>query len=206
MLTVAEILHGDYAAIAQAAGFDSVTQYELWKAIWSTLADRNPHELVWTLERHDPLRGALLPWTFVSNHDVTRIASQVGLKGARVATAALMTIPGMPAIYYGDELGATGVKEERIGGDDAIRPALPEQPALLSGESAETYRLAQLSIQIRRTHPWLVDGACGVTQWDDQRLTWRTTGSDGQWVESMLTVGSEPSVRISDATGELLVV
>lgn len=44
---VAEVIHGDYAAMVDAAGFDSVTQYELWKAIWSGLNDRNFHELDW---------------------------------------------------------------------------------------------------------------------------------------------------------------
>ena len=34
-------------------GFDSVTQYELWKAIWSSLNDGNFHELDWALVRHN---------------------------------------------------------------------------------------------------------------------------------------------------------
>ncbi|MGH3970361.1 MAG: alpha-amylase family glycosyl hydrolase, partial [Mycobacterium sp.] len=38
---LAELIHGDYAAAVQDAGFDSVTQYELWKAIWSSLNDGN---------------------------------------------------------------------------------------------------------------------------------------------------------------------
>ena len=28
-----EVLHGDYASFAEQAGLDSVTQYELWKAL-----------------------------------------------------------------------------------------------------------------------------------------------------------------------------
>ena len=36
---VAEMIHGDYAAMVRDGGLDSVTQYELWKAIWSSLND-----------------------------------------------------------------------------------------------------------------------------------------------------------------------
>src|SRR5437667_388749 len=36
-----EVIHGDYAGFVRDTGVDSVTQYELWKAIWSALNDRN---------------------------------------------------------------------------------------------------------------------------------------------------------------------
>ena len=204
-LVVAEVLHGDYAAIAGQTGFDSITQYELWKALWSSLKDRNPYELVWTLERHARTTGHLLPWTFVGNHDVTRIASQIGGPSARVAWAMLMTLPGMPALYYGDERGLTGDKQERIGGDDAIRPELPDYPPALSGEAAETFRLTQLAIRVRRTHPWLVDASTQVLDRSQHRLTWRTGAFDGEWVQADLDVtADQPRLRISDQTGELL--
>ncbi|NED55040.1 alpha-amylase, partial [Micromonospora aurantiaca] len=42
---VGEVIHGDYPRLVEHTGFDSVTQYELWKAIWSSLNDRNFFEL-----------------------------------------------------------------------------------------------------------------------------------------------------------------
>jgi hypothetical protein len=33
------------------------------------------------------------------------------------------TVGGVPSVYYGDEHAFRGVKEDRAGGDDAIRPA-----------------------------------------------------------------------------------
>ena len=36
-----ELIHGDYVAAIRQGGLDSVTQYELWKAIWSSLNDGN---------------------------------------------------------------------------------------------------------------------------------------------------------------------
>ena len=232
-LTVGEILHGDYAAIAAAACIDSVTQYELWKAIWSSLKDRNPHELVWALQRHatalDARPGCFLPWTFVGNHDVTRIASQVGPHDALVATALLSTLPGMSAIYYGDEFGFTGIKEERLGGDDAVRPALPDDPsALLQPEAgqpdqtdpawgdpaawAETLRQHQLLLGLRRRHPWLQWAGLTITDQPYQRLAYRLTpgpgagGSAGSspWLAVTLDTASQPSrLTISDQSGLL---
>ena len=73
-----ETIHGDYAGYVERSTIDSVTQYELWKAIWSSLHDRNFFELDSALHRHDDLLAAFVPATFIGNHDVTRIATIVG--------------------------------------------------------------------------------------------------------------------------------
>ena len=52
---VGEMIHGDYAQYVADSGLDSVTQYELWHAIWSSLDTVNFHELDWTLRRHRAL-------------------------------------------------------------------------------------------------------------------------------------------------------
>ena len=200
---MAEILHGDYAGIAEETGVDSITQYELWKAIWSSLKDDNPHELMWAIERNERALRAETPWTFVSNHDVTRIFSKVGPQKALMALGILMSLPGAPAIYYGDEWGWTGVKEDRERGDDALRPALPDEPQPLTAQEAETMRMTQLAIRLRRTHPWLVTGSTTVLQSSYDHLVWRTADGDN-WVQADLTAGSAPSLVISDEAGELL--
>ena len=205
-LILAEILHGDYAEIAAQAGFDSVTQYELWKAAWSSLRDRNPHELLWALERHDSLCPHLIAWTFVGNHDVTRIATQIGAVAARVATGIIMTVAGMPALYYGDEFGLTGLKQERFGGDDEIRPRLGPYRRQLEDFEQETLRLTQLAIRIRRCHPWLVRGRTEVSECTQDRISWLTHDQSGAWITAELDVADRPSLRICDQTGELLVL
>jgi cyclomaltodextrinase len=49
-----------------------------------------------------------------------------------------------------------GVKEERAGGDDAIRPAFPAAgPSALPGADPAVFRLHQRLIGLRRRHPWL---------------------------------------------------
>ncbi len=154
---VGEVIHGDYAAVVAETGMHAVTQYELWKAIWSSLNDRNLFELAWALERHAGYLRSFAPLTFVGNHDVTRIASR--LTDARLlphALAVLFTVGGTPAVYYGDEQAFQGVKEEREGGDDAVRPEFPAAgPDALAPWGAPVFRLHQDLIGLRRRHPWL---------------------------------------------------
>jgi len=45
----------------------------------------------------------------LGNHDTSRVASRVGPAQARVAAMLLLTLPGTPILYYGDELGLRDV-------------------------------------------------------------------------------------------------
>lgn len=177
---VGEVIHGDYASFVTDGGLDSVTQYELWKATWSALNDGNFYELAWALERHQELLATFVPHTFLGNHDVTRIASQ--LREPRHlphALVLLMTVAGIPAVYAGDELGLRGVKEHRAGGDDAVRPAFPDSPAQLGGPQADaTLRLHRELIALRRRHPWLVRAATRVEAMSNTSLLLRSHRDD----------------------------
>ncbi len=154
---VGEVIHGDYAGIVRESGMDAVTQYELWKATWSAIGDRNFFELAHALERHDALLDTFVPLTFVGNHDVSRIASTIAdERHLPHALVLLFTVAGTPTVYYGDEQAFRGVKEERVGGDDAVRPEFPvEGPTALSPLGRDTYRLHEELIGLRRRHPWL---------------------------------------------------
>jgi cyclomaltodextrinase / maltogenic alpha-amylase / neopullulanase len=66
-----EVIHGDYAGFVRAAHLDAVTQYELWKAVWSALNDGNFFELDAALTRHGGFLDHFVPYTFLGNHDVT---------------------------------------------------------------------------------------------------------------------------------------
>ncbi|WP_067783177.1 alpha-amylase family protein [Actinomyces vulturis] len=153
-----EVIHGDYPAIVHESGMDSVTEYELWKSIWSSLASGNFFELEWTLRRHEEFCHAFVPLTFVGNHDTTRIASQcIDTALLPLAITCLLTLPGLPCVYYGDEQGYRGVKEDRIGGDNDIRPVLPDSPADFSPLGQPILRQHQELIALRRRTPWLYD-------------------------------------------------
>jgi glycosidase len=188
---VGEVIHGDYPSYVTEGGLDSVTQYELWKAIWSSLNDVNPHELAWALGRHNELLGGFAPQTFVGNHDVTRIASRLtDTRHLPHALAVLFTVGGIPSVYYGDERAWRGTKEEREGGDDAIRPAFP---ADLGDHGLDTQRLHQQLIGIRRRHPWLVRAATEVHSLGRGLLSYTLAGPDGAAVGVALNFGDTPA-------------
>jgi glycosidase len=149
----AEVIHGDYAGYVAASTVDTVTQYELWKAVWSGIEQHNFFELDWALQRHNAMLATFAPATFIGNHDVTRIASKIAdPRHVPHAIALLAVLGGTPSIYAGDEFGFRAVKQDVAGGDDAIRPEFPA-PTML--ERGELFRLHQRLIGLRRRHSWL---------------------------------------------------
>jgi alpha-amylase len=52
--------------------------------------------------------------TFLSNHDQDRVLSKVGgsVDHARTAASLLLTAPGVPFLYYGEEIGQSGTKPD----------------------------------------------------------------------------------------------
>ena len=193
---IGEVIHGDYPAIAHAANLDSITQYELWKAIWSSLNDRNLWELAWALERHNSFSAHLVTQTFVGNHDVARIASQVGDAGAALAAIILMTVPGMPSIYYGDEQAFRGHKQTGRHGDDQLRPALPATPVDLAPHGWWLHRLHQDLIGLRRRNPWITRGHVHVEAKDCTWITYRTTRDDHE-LHVHIALAPHPHAHIS---------
>ena len=63
--------------------------------------------------------------TFLSNHDQNRVASMLDGDAGKVKLAAsiLLTLPGSPYLYYGEELGMLGMKP-----DERIREPFPWEP------------------------------------------------------------------------------
>jgi cyclomaltodextrinase len=187
-----EMIHGDYARYATDSGLDSITQYELWKAIWSSLNDANLFELAWTLRRHNEFCEGELPHTFVGNHDVTRLASRLtDERHLGHALAVLFTVAGVPGIYYGDEQAFRGIKEDRVGGDDEIRPQFPSSPDGLAAGGWPVYRLHQRLIGLRRRHPWLVHARTVTEHLTNTAGVLRSTVGE-QSVVTLLNVGDEP--------------
>lgn len=191
---VGEVIHGDYTAFVEQGGLDSVTQYELWKAVWSSLNDRNLFELAWALKRHNTLLDTFAPQTFLGNHDVTRLASRLSdPRHLAHALVVLLTTGGVPSVYAGDEQAFRGVKEDREGGDDAIRPAFPAHPDGLAPYGRDHYRLHQRLIGLRRRHPWLVRARSTVTTLTNTALVHIATSPSGpQVLAAALNIGDDP--------------
>lgn len=121
---VGETLHGDYKQIMNPEMLHSVTNYECYKGLHSSFNTMNIFEIVHSLlrqfgpENWTLYRGMHL-FSFVDNHDVTRIASILSNEEhLPLIYAMCFGMPGIPCVYYGSEWGAKAKKEE---GDPALR-------------------------------------------------------------------------------------
>ncbi len=121
-----EIIHGDYRTWANSNILDSVTNYECYKGLWSSLNDVNLFEIDYSLNRQFGRNGLyknLVLYNFADNHDVNRVASSL-IKKEQLHPLYLMlyTIPGIPSVYYGSEWGIQG--EKRNNSDRPLRPSI----------------------------------------------------------------------------------
>jgi len=93
------------------SGVDSVFDFPLNAVLRKVFTGQAPMLDLARLMAHDavyPDAGKLV--TFPDNHDMTRFISLKGAsaEGLRNALAFLLTARGIPAIYYGDEIGMAG--------------------------------------------------------------------------------------------------
>ncbi|MCU7495668.1 MAG: alpha-amylase [Ignavibacteria bacterium] len=121
-----EIIHGDYRRWVNDEILDSVTNYECYKGLYSSLNDKNYFEIAYSLNRQFGTQGmykSLPLYGFADNHDVNRIASVIK-KTAHLYPlyCLLFTMPGVPSLYYGSEWAIKGEKLKTS--DDPLRPSL----------------------------------------------------------------------------------
>lgn len=101
---------------------------------------------------------AAIPWQIarqqfntLGTHDTPRITSLLHGDVARLTLAItlLMTFPGVPSIFYGDEIGLAGM------GDPANRRCMEWEPRRWNHELRDRYRTL---IRLRRSAPALISG------------------------------------------------
>lgn len=158
-----EILGGDYNQIMNDEMCHSVTNYECYKGLHSSFNSMNLFEINHSLMRQfgpedwTLYRGKHL-FSFVDNHDVSRIASVLENPAHLPLIYTMMFgMPGIPVIYYGSEWGAAAHKSE---GDPALRAcfAAPEWNVL-------TDHIASLSAL------WMKSGALRYGDFTSLHLT-----------------------------------
>jgi glycosidase len=146
-----EVVGGEYQRWVDGSTLHSVTNYILYKSLFSSHNDNNLYELAHSLQNSKPANGLPL-YNFLDNHDQPRIASNIKNPAfLEMLYTAMFTLPGLPSIYYGSEWGIRGVKEN--GSDQPLRPYIdinnppndaPELPALIAKLAAIRQRHSAL--------------------------------------------------------------
>ncbi len=115
-MTVGEIMGSSVAAAQYAEGdeLDLAFDFDLAQAIITSLRTSRADQVASTLSRDYALFPPGQFAAFLSNHDQNRVMSQLAAKEdkARLAAMLLLTAPGVPFIYYGEEIGMSGKKPD----------------------------------------------------------------------------------------------
>lgn len=181
-----ETLHGDYNKWMNPEMLDSVTNYECYKGLFSSFNDMNMFEIAHSINRQFGsenwclYRGKHL-YTFVDNHDVSRIATMLKTKEHLPVIYTLMfMMPGIPAVYYGSEFGLEGDKHS---GDDALRPEFDLEKMKSEGIRDLSAHIKALA-EIQKNHPAAAWGDYKQVQLTNRQYAFmRNTGE-----ETLLTV------------------
>ena len=176
------------------------------------------------ITEHTAVRPDAITSIFMTNHDQNRAAEYLGknLEKEKQAAVMMLTTPGKPFIYQGEELGYYGKKD---GGDEYIRTPIMWDKAgkdcakkgvnnkvdnsMLKAEiSVETQAADKESLlsvyrdfsRLRNTYPALADGTMTASSLNSGSIaSWYMTSTSGQ---KMLVIhncaSTEKQVAVSD--------
>ena len=101
-------------------GLDYVFEFDLSNAIINAVMNENGSLFKTQIQNVMGSYPYLQFGTFLTNHDINRIMDVLGNDEGRAKLAAnfLLTIPGVPYLYYGEEIGMRGTKPD----EDIRRP------------------------------------------------------------------------------------
>jgi neopullulanase len=177
-------------------GVTTVFDYPLYFALRDVLLNGTPAGRLADILRQDslyPHPSYLVP--FFGNHDVARFASAPGGSPAKLKLAfgLVLTMRGIPEMYYGDEIAMAG------GGDPDNRRDFPggwigdtQNAFLRSGrtrEQQEIFDFVRTLLHLRREHPALRDGKL-----------WHLASDDSSYVYMRETEEEKVVIAFHDGT------
>lgn len=115
---VGEVLSGSDEVAPYYQGLPALFEFDFWyKLDWSIANSTGCYfakDILSFQQKYAGYRADYIEATKLSNHDEDRTASKLGKSEAKckLAAAVLLTAPGEPYIYYGEELGIYGTKEK----------------------------------------------------------------------------------------------
>ncbi|MEJ2736741.1 MAG: alpha-amylase family glycosyl hydrolase [Anaerolineae bacterium] len=117
MLTVGEIWDvSDAVASYVGSDVDLAFEFSLAKAILLSVNEGGTTALASAMTEVQRLYPEGGYATFLTNHDQNRVMDELGRDPdlAKLAATALLTLPGVPFVYYGEEIGMTGSKPDEL--------------------------------------------------------------------------------------------
>ena len=146
---VGEIVNADSIVTGYFSGLKANFHFDLGKQILSLLKEEKApsnfiENLSASISNHKAKRNDCIDAIFLTNHDQDRIMSELSGSEAkaRLAASILLTLPGQPYLFYGEEIGMLGKKP-----DEAIR-----EPILWTndGKDSNTTKWEKLRFNLDR--------------------------------------------------------
>lgn len=152
--------------------------------------------------------------TFLTNHDQPRVATRLAgdERAMRVAAMLLLSLPGTPFVYYGEEIGMSGDKPDELirtpmqwsaapsGGFTSGTPWEPLQPdwrernvETLTGNADSLLNLYRTWIQLRTAHPSLMVGTFQELDVEAPAVIASMREYQGERTLVMINTGLEPT-------------
>ena len=198
-LIVGEVWH-HAPDFLQGDEWDSVMNYPFYRAVLDFAVEgvSTATEFLGALgfqRGNTHLAAYPLLWNLMGSHDTPRLLHLCGedRKRHHLAAAIQLLSPGMPMIYYGDEVGMTGGKDP-----DCRRGMLWDEHR----QDADTLNHYRKLLHLRRTLPALTEGRL-VRQdaWDEAGLVRITRELHGSQV-TVVFHAKEGTVRLPELAGK----
>lgn len=174
-MTVGEVWTGDNTVARyylNGEGFDQCFSFDFHYRLKDALTSESALPLKGYLYSHKKAPLGFYSH-FVDNHDVARLISSYrnNFDKAKLAAAILLTLPGTPYIYYGDEIGMLGQQTPMTWNASYkagfstnkpwIRPSFHKDPRNVEAQLNDTnslWYIYQTLIQLRKNNPTLQTG------------------------------------------------
>jgi alpha-amylase len=208
-MTIGEVWREDAVVVPWVANheIDLAFDFDLSAAMLASVIDENSSRILDTLRSGTSQFPEGQYGTFLTNHDMMRVVYQLGgnPEEAKVAASLYLVLPGVPFIYYGEEIGMASKKIDRLpmqwsasqyaGFSDVIPTMMPDNQYATVNVSAQAsdpnsllshYRTL---ISLRNSHPALRTGELYLLSTLDQGLfaCLRTTSDESILVVLNLT-------------------
>jgi len=171
---------------------------------------------------------------FITNHDMPRVMNQLGNNKeskAKAAAAILLTAPGIPFIYYGEEIGMSGTKPDELirtpmqwSSDPGagFSSGIPWEPVnddslivnvnAQAGDPTSLLNHYRTLIQLRNAHPALRNGKTYVAGSNSKKLVAYLRASGDDILLTLVNLDDEPvdkytlNVSVGPLSGDYQVV
>jgi alpha-glucosidase len=142
-------------------------------------------------------RAAQQSWNILSSHDSARIRTLVGDPAVhRVAAGLQFTLPGVPMVFAGDEIGLEGVL-----GEDGRRTMPWASRADWDADMTGTLETYGALARLRRQHAALTEGSMRWAYADDDAVAFlREHGSGTLLIVARRTPGDDPVADLGGTT------